>query len=79
MLRIPALLFVTALIAGCAGGGATPYPKLVPMDSLLSDEAVPPNPAPELAARADSLRARAAQLRKTSVSDASTPQGTQPQ
>ena len=58
MLRLFSLLSLSCLVAACAGAPGEDYPKLVPRDTLLSDEPLTPSPAPAIAARADALRAR---------------------
>ena len=68
MLRTPALLTLICLTAACAGAPSE-YPKLVPLDSLLSNEPLTPSPAPALETRADALRARADALRRVDVVD----------
>jgi hypothetical protein len=60
---------MTCLIAACAGAPGRDYPKLVPLDTLISDEPLSPSPAPALEARADALRARADALRRVDVVD----------
>ena len=70
MLRTPSLLTLICLTAACAGAPGEEYPKLVPLDSLLSDAPLTPSPAPALEARADALRARADALRRVDVVDA---------
>lgn len=61
MTRLALALGLLAL-AGCGAPGAD-YPALVPMEKLLSDAPLTPDPAPALEARADALRARAAAIR----------------
>ncbi|MFC5736261.1 hypothetical protein DFO80_1038 [Rhodobacter sp. 140A] len=61
MTRLALALGLLAL-AGCGAPGAD-YPALVPMETLLSDAPLTPDPAPALEARADALRARAAAIR----------------
>lgn len=61
MLRLAPILFL-ALLAAC-DRGAQDYPHLVPVDQLLVDEPLTPDPAPGLEARAADLRARAVWLR----------------
>jgi hypothetical protein len=56
----PILLLAT--LAAC-GNGMQDYPQLLPVDQLLTDEPLTPDPAPGLEARAADLRARAAWLR----------------
>ncbi|PTV95938.1 hypothetical protein C8J27_103269 [Rhodobacter aestuarii] len=59
-------LFLTALLlalAACGGPQSSPYPALVPSETLLIEEPLSPSPAPELEARAAALKARAAALR----------------
>lgn len=59
----PALTLGALLwLAGCAAPGEE-YPALVPIDTLLIEAPLTPDPAPGLEARAADLRARAAGLR----------------
>lgn len=55
-------LGVGGALGGCTSGGRD-YPKLVPADTILTDEPLTPSPEPALTAKADALRARAAALR----------------
>lgn len=58
------LFLPLALLAACAARTDAPYPALLPLDTLLTEAAPAPDPAPALEARAAALRARAAQLRQ---------------
>jgi len=63
-MRSPVLIALCLSLAGCAGSQGADFPKLVPMETLLGDEELSPDPAPELEARAAALRARAEALRQ---------------
>lgn len=62
MTRPTALALILAALAACSGG-SDGYPALVPTQTILAGRAPEPNPAPDLTARGDALRARADALR----------------
>ncbi|AQS47570.1 hypothetical protein BMG03_06970 [Thioclava nitratireducens] len=65
-MRAPALIALFALLASltaCSKRSTEGYPALLPMDEILTDQPLTPDPAPELEARADALRARADTMR----------------
>ncbi|MAQ37350.1 hypothetical protein BMI91_03340 [Thioclava sediminum] len=65
-MRAPALIALFALLASlaaCSKQSMEGYPTLLPMDEILTDQPLTPDPAPELEARADALRSRADAMR----------------
>ena len=61
----PLTLFLPlALLAACAAPPQTPYPALVPLETLLTGEVPQADPAAALEGRAAALRARADRLRQ---------------
>ncbi|OWY05702.1 hypothetical protein B6V75_06220 [Thioclava sp. F1Mire-8] len=65
-MRAPALIALFALLTSltaCSKRSTEGYPALLPMDEILTDQPLTPDPAPELEARADALRARADTMR----------------
>lgn len=58
----PLLILLMTAVAGCAQGEDT-YPALVPVDQILADRPLSPDPAPALEARRAALDARADALR----------------
>lgn len=62
-MRALALIASLALLAACSKPSGEDYPALLPLDEILTDEPLSPDPAPDLSARADALRARAEAIR----------------
>lgn len=62
MTRPTALALILAALAACSAGHDG-YPALVPAQTILTGRPTGPDPAPELTARGDALRARADALR----------------
>lgn len=59
----PFLLLACLTLAACGDAQEGGYPALVPMQTLLDDAPLSPDPAPALEARAAALTARAEVLR----------------
>lgn len=62
MTRAIAIILISSVFSGCAKDDGA-YPALVPENTIVTDEALSPDPAPRLYAEADALRARAARIR----------------
>lgn len=62
-MRALALIASLTLLAACSQPSDEQYPALLPLDEILTDEPLSPDPSPDLNARADALRARAEAIR----------------
>ncbi|MBC7146679.1 MAG: hypothetical protein H5U24_14935 [Thioclava marina] len=62
-MRALALIASLAMLTACSKHSSEDYPALLPLDQILDDQPLSPDPAPDLEARAAALKARADMLR----------------